>query len=173
MSTSKPSVTLDEVMVELEAWRHEKKASPSTDNRSIPDGIWRKVFQLQDRFSDSKLKKLFGLNSAQYRKKYNELCEGNNVASQTEQTVNFCEATVSPEYEDAIPDLTQSKNNAHKTTTDDLKNLRSNDDDYKQYIDGSATVVECIHPNGARLKIYTTTNALFEVMSSFYRSGKF
>ena len=63
-------LTLDSVLQEMQEWRS-KKTHPK---QSIPDKLWRKIFDLADVHSSTTVRKVFALNSKQYRIKYEQLC---------------------------------------------------------------------------------------------------
>ena len=67
-------VTFDDVYKDISHWRLHKNEYP---NRGIPDLTWKKIFQLRAQgYSDNELKRLFSLNSQQYRVKRADCVSG-------------------------------------------------------------------------------------------------
>ena len=56
------------VLYQLKAWRSNKNGQPG-----IPDEIWASVFTLSEEMNASALRKLLGLNTKQYKKKWQQL----------------------------------------------------------------------------------------------------
>ena len=175
-STAEPTITLDAVLDLLEHWRSNKSSYP---NSSIPDEIWQQVFALesQGRHTGSTLRKLFGLNSSQYKRKRTELCSPpkpeqsskepssstplSDVAIESTPATTFAEAVVAPLTPTEPPSV-------NGTTKADLSRLKSTKEDGLSFLAQSTIIVECIRPDGHRLKIHTTHNSLDSVMQSFF-----
>jgi hypothetical protein len=168
--------TLDKVFKALQYWRSHKD---QYEGAGIPDEIWRLIFQLENNkeYSSSELKKLFALNSKQYQIKHSLLCktpyEMIPEVSKPEDTstavpkdpvkLDFAEATV----DQTIPSLAES---AHRTKQV-ISQLKSTHLKPAQYLDPTTIVVECIRPDGHRLKIHATTQSLDRVMQTFIQQG--
>ncbi len=166
--TTNEPVTLDQVDKAMSHWRTNKSKN---EQSSIPDDIWKTFFKLVDEgnHSASKLRSLFGINSAQYKKKHLELCGSNVKKTNIVSTAALCEVSTQPTQAVAeIPGLTVTQAAETKKT---INHLKSTHQDPKNYLDTSTIIVECIHPDGRRLKIHTTNQSLDLVMKTFYQSG--
>lgn len=165
------SLTLDKVDKAVCYWRANKHKESKS---GIPDELWKNIFKLEDvgSYSDKKLRHLFDLNSAQYKKKRQEL--GNtatNVSTDNSnnQPAEFCEVTTQatpPVVE--VPPLTMAHAAETKKT---VRHLKSTNQDSRQHLDTSTIIVECIHPDGHRLKLHTTNQGLDLVIKAFYQQG--
>ncbi len=170
-------ITLDEVFKALQYWRKHKKEYPS---KGIPEDVWLKIFQLESNgYTANELKRLLTINSQQYDKKRNQARQSqdysntpatlNNPQSnlETDSSVHFCEAVVKPDNSQNVPALTQAVNNTKKA----ISKLKSTDNKIENYLDLTTIIVECIRPDGQRLKIHTTNKSLDVVMQAFYQQG--
>jgi len=168
-------VTLDDAFKAFKHWRSNKAAYPST---GIPNHLWGTIFQLEDEgYSSTELKRLFALSSSQYNIKKKEFCQRPTASSsvssdkpnvaikKTEELVSFCEAAVPPVVME--PFLTEKI----KSTQQTLSKLKSTDNNSSHYLDTTTIIVECIRPDGHRLKIHTTNQSLNIVMATFYQQG--
>ncbi len=176
--TKENPITLDSVFKDMRHWRKHKNEYPEA---GIPDGVWRKIFQLEDSgYTTRELKRLFTLNSKQHDLKRCQLRQSHDhnraplglkmPQSQPEQTENpavFCEAVVKTERQQNIPALTQAANNTKKA----LSTLKSTHQKADSYLDLTTIIVECIRPDGQRLKIHTTSQSLDTVMQAFFEQG--
>lgn len=170
-------VTFDEAFKALQHWRKHKKEYPCA---GIPENVWLKVFQLENNgYTANELKRLLTLNSQQYDKKRNEFRQPsdhiNTFATldkaqnnpEPNSPVDFCEAAVKPDNQQNIPSLTQAADNTKKV----ISKLKSTDNKTENYLDMTTIIVECIRPDGQRLKIHTTSQSLNVVMQAFYQQG--
>lgn len=172
------AVSIDSVFKELQHWRKNKK---NYDCHGIPDNIWKSIFQLEaEGRPDKELRRIFGLNSEQYRKKHtqhyqlqtssrpnvtkahsiNGVTKANNVAP-----IQFSEAMIdnAGQHSPILP-LAQ----AAQKTKQAISQLKSTDNNPERYLDTSTIIVECIRPDGHRLKIHTTNHRLDVVMRAFF-----
>ncbi len=163
-STATP-LTLDSVFKAVKHWREHKKDYKSN---GIPNDLWKKFFQLEENgMVSTEVKRLFSLNSQQYAKKRHELIGEaipSNPPNAAKASIKFCEVNVKPSSGQSIPPLTQTA----KTTQKTLSHLRSTDRSAEHYLDLTTLIVECIRPDGHRLKIHTTTQSLDQVMQAFF-----
>ena len=176
-SNSAP-LTIDKVFSALKHWREHKNEYAST---GIPKDVWLMIFQLENNgYSAAEIKRLFTLNSSQYAKKKQQL--SNNIPTQipaapqksqvstTQQSdndIDFCETTVKQSAPQKIPTLAESANQTKQA----VSQLKSTQNHPQGFLDLTTIIVECIRPDGHRLKIHTTTQSLDKVMEAFYRQG--
>lgn len=171
------AVTLDDAFKAFKHWRSHKAEYPSI---GIPNDLWVTIFDLEDEgYSSTELKRLFALSSSQYNIKKKEFCEPvtplpsisddkpNTAANKTVELMSFCEVAAPPAREESIPFLTEKI----KATQQSLSRLKSTDNNPKHYLDTTTIIVECIRPDGHRLKIHTTNQSLNIVMATFYQQG--
>ena len=182
-SQKRATVTLDEVFAEMQYWRDHKD---EFDGYGIPDGIWSKIFQLETGvYSATQLRRLFSLNSQQYIAKKKQLSESgilepkpikvaSNIATQQalpcspDNKLELCEALISEGTQaDSIPSLTEKSTETKKAITQ----LKSTQQKPENYLDMTTIIVECIRPDGHRLKIHTTTQSIDKVMQGFIQQG--
>ncbi len=178
VSEQPSSTTLDTVLKEMQHWRT-NKAHPK---QAIPDELWKKIFHLADIHSASAVRKIFGLNSKQYKIKHEQLCQPTKqvkpsavesdgiktpIKNAEESESVFCEVNVETTTGIEVPPLTKP---AH-TTKETLKKIRSNDKNLSSYLDLTTVIIECIHADGHRLKIHASHESLTEVMQAFYKTG--
>ncbi len=165
------AVTLDQAFKALQHWRANKKAY---EGKGIPDPVWHLIFQLEDtnEYSDEELKRLFDLNSRQYTlkraslrgdkiKKAPEIHASVSALDDNNPEINFCEATIAQE----VPSLTDTKNNILK--------LKSSQSKPEEILDLATIIVECIRPDGQRLKIHTTNKNLDRIIGAFFQQEDF
>jgi len=171
-------ITLDSVFKDMRHWRKHKNEYPGA---GIPDNVWRKLFQLEDNgYAAKELKCLFTLNSRQYDLKRHQLYQSRDQSitpvgltknqstpKQSDSPVGFCEAVVKTERQQTIPALTQAASNTKKA----LSTLKSTHQKAESYLDLTTIIVECIRPDGQRLKIHTTSKSLDTVMQAFFEQG--
>lgn len=171
------AVTLDTTFAALKHWREHKE---EYEGGGIPDKLWKMFFQLENNgMSPSEIRRFFSINSQQYARKRIELMPLNSKKSVMQQVphknppthvktdVNFCEVNVKSSVDQKIPSLTQAAKASKKT----LSQLRSTDSSAEHYLDLTTIIVECIRPDGHRLKIHTTTKSLDQVMQAFFLQG--
>lgn len=182
-------VTFDDVYKDISHWRLHKNEYP---NRGIPDLTWKKIFQLGAQgYSDNELKRLFSLNSHQYSVKRTQLCPKTATQSMVHQNnsdtkrsvardnpqknddaIAFCEVVENKQpHNDDVPPLSTNQTKAAKKTQQAVSQLRSTDNSPEQFLDLTTIIVECIRPDGHRLKIHATTKSLDVVMQTFYHQG--
>jgi len=175
-STETP-IKFDEVFLAMKHWKENKSEYPGP---GIPDKIWLMLFQLENNgYTASDLKRLFSLNSNQFKIKRNQLHQAldhsnsptkpNAPQSKAENNVavDFCEAVVKSDNPQNIPPLTQAADNTKKA----ISKLKSTNHKTENYLDITTIIVECIRPDGQRLKIHTTNQSLNIVMKEFYQQG--
>jgi len=168
-------ITLDEVFKALQHWREHKKEYPCA---GIPEEVWLKIFQLENNgYTTNQLKRLLILNSQQYDKKRNQFRQPpdhtNTPATlnkpqsnpEPDSPIDFCEAVVNPDSPQNIPSLAQAD------TKKAISKLKSTDNKIENHLDLTPIIVECIRPDGQRLKIHTTSQSLNVVMQAFYQQG--
>lgn len=165
------SVTIDDICKAMQHWRANKL---SYTDRGVPDKIWRSIFQLEGQgYSVSQLRQMFGLNSAQYKRKHDQLCskvvsQHQVAAHQVKQkasqnaAIQFSEVVIADKS--TIPPLPS----APRQTKQAIKKIKSNVQKPESYLDMTTVIVECIRPDGHRLKIHTTQTHLAILMQSFY-----
>jgi len=178
LAQTRNSVSLDSVFNAMQHWRVNKK---SYDCNGIPDSIWDSIFQLEAQgLPDKELRRMFGLNSEQYRKKRGQHTRekisapkavsdlqpvDNTVKTNNVTSIQFSEAAIEGGAAQLpVPSLTQ----AAKKTKQAITKLKSTDNTPESYLDTSTIIVECIRPDGHRLKIHTTTHRLDLVMQTFF-----
>ena len=175
----KDTITIDSVFAEMEHWRKNKSSYP---NKSVPDEIWFKCFMLADKYSGKKVRTLFSLNSEQYKKKYKQLVSDHKSYSANQlvkpaarkncATSHLCEvkigSSMAADKLKSPPPLATT----HLTTKSDLSRLKSTKDEPSDYLDLMTIIVECIRPDGNRLKIHATNKSISEVMSCFYHGDE-
>lgn len=156
-------ITLESVFKSIQHWREHKDEYPG---RAIPDEIWKKMFALaeQDEYSPSIVRQLFKLNSDQYNRKHKALMgtvssEDNKVPS---PAITFGEAVANPDID--IPALKATADKTKKA----VKTLKSTEPFKMSMLDLTTAVVECIRPDGNRLKIHITAERLDVLMETFF-----
>ena len=172
-TTQTASITLDDVFKALQHWRDNKT---KYEGSGIPKEVWYKIFQLEKAgYKESQLRRLFDLNTTQYRKKREQLTQTQSEPtvepSSSESTeveekdvVQFGEAVVVHEETQDVPPLTQAANQ----TKSAISQLKSTSDRMDSYLDTTTVIVECIRDDGHRLKIHTTSERLDIVMRTFF-----
>ena len=176
--------TFNTVFKSMQHWRNHKS---DYHGIGIPDDIWRAIFQLEKiGYTVSELKRSFGLNSQQYHRKKDMLYPDDSPKSVPHQataqqkpastqvptptpapSIAFCEAK-QPTSQQHIPSLDQAAAKQTKKTVAHLKSTRPlQRNDY----DTTTIIVECIHPDGQRLKIHTTNQHLTLVMQAFFQQA--
>lgn len=167
-------ISLDSTFKALLHWRNNRKLY---EGSGIPDDVWKMIFQLEtDGYSSNNLRKLFTLNSQQYKKKFNQFYPPENLADvkpkaevALEPVVSTPEASTlesqSVQFAQAVPSLNQASQKTKLAVTQ----LKSTDNNHERYLDHSTIIVECIRPDGHRLKIHTTDSRIDLVMKSFYQ----
>lgn len=177
-------VTLDSIYKDILHWRANKSDYP---DRGIPDSTWKKIFQLEaEGYPKKDLLKILSLNSRQYDMKRAQIHPSKHIQSphqttgdtkepviqntqeKEDQVVSFHEVFDSPSLHYQSPSLT--KDRAEKTRAQ-ISQLRSTNNSVDSFLDRTTIIVECIHPNGHRLKIHTTSQSLDIVMKTFYMQG--
>lgn len=164
------AVTLESVFKSIQHWRAHKDEYPG---RAIPDEIWKEIFALaeQDDYSPSTVRQLFKLNSEQYNRKHQALMgktssddktiidsvEDNKVPS---PAIPFGEAVANPD----IPALKAAADKTKKA----VKTLKSTAPFEMSMLDPMTAVVECIRPDGHRLKIHITAQRLDVLIEAFF-----
>ena len=176
-SSNTPPITLDKVFKAMQHWRSHKSEYP---NPGIPTKLWLMIFELENNgYSGKELRRVLSLNSGQYNKKCTELHKtlkknlkkSHNTSDKimpSDNPINFCEATLEkPTPPEDIPALTKAANNTQKA----LALLKSTDNKPEQYLDMTTIIVECIRPDGHRLKIHTTHKSIDVVMQTFFQNA--
>ena len=163
----KIEATLDSVLRDIEHWRANKNQYP---NKSIPDTIWRNIFELSKVHSLSRIKSIFGVSSNQYNLKHQQLVQASlssikRVENKSDKQPHaaFCEVEIGESGATVTP-----LPNVQHATPAAVASLKSNNNDPSSYLDLSTIIVECIRPDGHRLKIHTTTKKINEVMQAFF-----
>ncbi len=171
------TLSMENVYKDMQQWRATKDQFPKQE---IPDELWRNIFKLTKTYGEPKIRNMFGLSNKQYELKYNQLCnstkspipistktkpaQAQNVSQQVSAaTIDFCEVDING----SVSPLT---NIAHETKAS-VKQLKSSHTDLDDILDTTTIIVECIHPNGHRLKIHTTTQRIDQVMQAFFNAG--
>lgn len=161
--STKPA-TLDQVFQAITHWRENKN---SYDMPGIPDKIWHMIFKLESQgHSGAQLRRMFSLNSSQYKKKQSELnateqpTDENIKKNNSPAQANFSEVNVS---ENIMP-LPSEINHTKQV----IKKLKSTDNDVTSYLSNNTMVVECFRPDGGRLKIHTTCERFSEIFHNFF-----
>jgi len=177
-STSEP-VTIDKVLNALNHWRENKHdyAGPG-----IPNEVWLLIFQLENKgHSVVDLRRIFSLSTTQYSTKKKQLINtepGKPLAvAQKKQSggspiddgdIKFCEATGQQNVPaQSIPSLTETASQNKKAVTQ----LKSTNNNPESFLDLTTIIVECIRPDGHRMKIHTTTKSIDKVMQGFFLQG--
>lgn len=170
--THQDPVTLDKA---FKAMRHWRKNKHKYNKPGIPDDVCLMMFQLEaNGYSVSELTKLFGLSGSQYCDKKALLLSSNSkhpAEETTDQnnkpsTTHFCEARVEPNQQQ-VPSLQKNVSDTKKV----VKHLKSTNNNMDTYLDTTTIIVECIHPDGQRLKIHTTNKSIDKVMHAFFQKG--
>jgi hypothetical protein len=175
-SPTASKITLDTVFKSLQHWRQNKEAY---GGYGIPEDIWAMIFALEDQgYPRKDLRKMFALNSTQYNKKHQQLqalakpsaatCSQKINAALLNDKAHFVEANVSTKDQSPIPPLSQ----AAEQTKQAITQLKSTQDKPHQYVDNATIIVECIHPNGHRLKIHTTNKSLTTIIPAFFQQAE-
>lgn len=165
-------ITLESVFKSIQHWREHKNEYPG---RAIPDEIWKKMFALaeQDEYSPSIVRQLFKLNSDQYNRKHQALMgtvssEDKTIIDSSEDNkvpspaITFGEAVANPDID--IPALKAAADKTKKA----VKTLKSTEPFEMSMLDLTTAVVECIRPDGNRLKIHITAERLDVLMETFF-----
>ena len=167
------SITLDDVFKALQHWRDNKT---QYEGSGIPDEVWHKIFQLEKAgYKAAHLKRLFSLNTMQYRKKQEQITQTQSEAPvesissgprevEQKNAVQFGEAVVVHKGQQDVPSLTQAAN----PTKSAISQLKSTKEHLDPYLDTTTVIVECIRDDGHRLKIHTTSERLDIVMRTFF-----
>jgi len=133
------NITIDGVLTELEDWR----ANKLNANSAIPDELWKKILQLGERHSPSKIRRLLGVSTTQYNSKFEQFVSKQVKESATPATpIEFCEVkTTKPVYH---PSGLPARN---------------------------TIIVEFRRPDGQLMKLHTTTDNFRTVMALFFELG--
>ncbi len=173
IDTTTEAVSIDAVMNKLQHWRDNKSSYPGS---GIPDAVWEMIFSLEGAgHRATTLRSLFGLSSAQYTRKREQLkaapAKKSNPSTSTkapkrDTSATFAEVSVtsSGPPQAGVPSLAQAAANNQQA----VKHLRSTNTSAEQYLDPTTIIVECIRPDGHRLKIHTTNNRLDVIMQTFF-----
>ena len=166
-------VSLDSVFKALTHWRNNRRAY---DTPGIPDEIWVAIFQLEGQgYPDKELRRMFGLNTTQYKRNrsiYYPSQSNPDISKPIKSGVNlkqlmpqFNEAIIEQETLQAqVPALAQAAQQAKQAITQ----LKSPGKQTQRYLDTTTVIVECIRPDGHRLKIHTTNSRLDVLMQCFF-----
>ncbi len=144
LSNNDTVLNLEAVLQQLEDWRTTKDQHQQI---SIPDSLWHNIFALTKTHSPVKLRGLFGISTAQYKKKYEQLYSNqNNYGLKNKNpsaAMNF--------YEVPPP----RKNNKPM--------------DLEPYVPVTTTlIVEFSRADGKIMKIHTTTDNFKNLIDAFY-----
>jgi len=188
---SNEPITLGNVYKAMEDWR--VNVSPKNKRAGIPDNIWRAFFELEKRgYKFSDIKRVFAINLSQYKLKKQQLIGDEIEQSNIERTSKcstpqetaiesekpnpqkipdtFCQVTLDHGVKSRIPSLEQKTSAAHATKAV-VNHLKSTKNKPEDYLDRTTIIVECIHPNGHRLKIHTTQENIESVIQTFFKHG--
>lgn len=175
-------ITLESTFQAMRHWRHNKK---EYGEPGIPDTLWGMFFQLEDAgYTGAEIRSLFTLNTHQYSVKKKQLykrssSKQSSTASTQEQVMaakppkeavsfsEFCVASTKASSAADVPSLTQVASETKKAIAT-LKSTKTRPEDY---LDMSTSIVECIRPDGHRLKIHITNQSLDIVMQTFFKAG--
>jgi hypothetical protein len=145
--------TLDDVSLAMKCWRETKKNSSD----SMPDEIWINIFKLADMHSEKRVRVFLGITTTQYAERYRKLSPQLNRSQTPDPSPEFCEATIPPDRE--------------RQTRSSVQALRSNKPALESYIDTNTIIVECIKPDGHRIKIHAVQKNIREIMLAFFDAG--
>ena len=145
IKTKQSSISLDEVLQQLQTWR----ANKPTPNAAIPDELWRKIFALEKVYPGANIRGLLGISTKQYNSKYQQFF-----------------SHISTEEKPASPkphiDLCQVKTPA--STTSVYQPLK---------IPASNTVVaEFYRADGGIMKIHSTSESFACLIQTFFEDIK-
>jgi len=169
MSDKQPKkVSLGSIEQALSHWRANKDKYPDS---GIPNEIWLQIFLLEDesRYTGSKIRTIFSLNSQQYKKKRDEL------TAKTVEEKPIVESTQPPPEPFAqvcvensnVPPLSSNA----QISKDIIKNIKATKTETGHFLDPTTIVVECIRQDGQRLKIHTCTQQIDVILHTFYKSS--
>ena len=169
--------SLDSVFNAMKHWRSNKQAY---DGPGIPQKIWDVIFQLEKQgHKKSDLCRTFGLNSEQYNIMRGRRSPTVNISTENKvenievkikkpEAVQFGEAICADNIANkSIPPLVQ----AAQQTKQVINQLKTSDNQPERYLDMTTIIVECVRPDGHRLKIHTTNDRLDIVMQCFFNQG--
>jgi len=171
--------SLDTVYSAIRHWRANKQ---DYEEPGIPASIWQAIFRLEDTgVSSSELRRLFSLNSQQYKKKRNQYespssgaesvvaeKENTSMSPAGEAAPLFAEVVAEePVIQAGVPPLTVRA----KSTKQAVKQLRASDNNASSYVSNATVIVECIREDGQRLKIHMTTCHVDTLVSNFFDKG--
>lgn len=167
-------ISLDSVYKDIKDWRKNKH---TYDTKGIPDPIWISIFKLEEQgFSGNELRRTLGLNSKQYNIKHAQLTGTADNACEPKAdkvepkigsaaSIDFSEAIISDKAaQNQIPSLSKATEKAKQA----IKQLKSTNNEPVWDLDNSTIIVECVRPDGYRLKIHTTNCRLDIVMKTFF-----
>ena len=137
----KSTVTLEDVLQALQAWRDSK----TPNQRTIPSEIWDQIFCLieQGEISRSKILKAAGISMQQLQRAETERAQGTpslQKMTEAEEKLDFCEVTQNS--------LAYKPAEAFTTTT---------------------SVVELYRPDGMLMKIHICTDRFEELLRAFFK----
>lgn len=140
-TSNKNTVTLENVLQALQAWRKTK----TPNNRTIPAEIWAHIFCLieQGPMSRSKILKAAGISIQQFQRAEAERAQNApspQTMTESEETLDFCEVTQNA--------LAYKPAEAFTTTT---------------------SVVELYRPDGMLMKIHICTDRFEELLRAFFK----
>ena len=140
-TSNKNTVTLENVLQALQAWRKTK----TPNNRTIPAEIWDHIFCLieQGPMSRSKILKAAGISMQQLQRAEAERAQSAPAPqkmTEAEETLDFCEVTQNA--------LAYTPAEAFTTTT---------------------SVVELYRPDGMLMKIHICTDRFEELLRAFFK----
>jgi hypothetical protein len=145
--------TLDDVSLAMKCWRETKK----NPGDPMPDEMWLNIFKLADMHSEKRVRIFLGITSIQYAERYRKLSPKLNSPKTPDTPTAFCEASIAPDRENQ--------------TRSSVQTLRSNKPALESYIDTSTIIVECIKPDGHRIKIHAVQKNIREIMLAFFDAG--
>lgn len=172
LNSSPSPLTIESTLQALTHWRNNKNNKELYPEPGIPSKVWKMFFALEEQGYPSKtIRQMFSVNSAQYKKKKQAVQNNapNTNANPTKTVskvspINFCEAVVQSNTDTAkVANLNKAIENRQV-----VKQLKSTTDNPADYLDFTTVIIECIRPDGHRLKIHASNQSIDIIMKTFY-----
>jgi hypothetical protein len=171
-------VTLDSAMKAFKEWRADKS---SNGGQTIPNELWKQVFELEaNGIAPRVIKLVLGISSNQYHNQQTKREQAQTKLDTTELEIDnpkpqaiFSEAVIasSPVNPTISADKqVRSLSDAANETRQQIKQIKITNN-AKHSLNPETVIVECIHSEGHRLKIHVTSKSMPEIFDAFFQQS--